>query len=144
MATVRQEFSTSEMMSSFTNLREAQNQFFDNLTGPYTAPSGITNGFQRLTEDQLRFIGAGEVVDKGLLNQSHIEYLYESIFYPGGPTPFYIPRDNESYISLTASSMVALSRGNITLKSNAVSDAPNINPNVSEMPLTLYKFRLGI
>ena len=134
MATVPPEFSTSDMMSTFSDLREAQNQFFDNLTGPYTAPSGITNGFQRFTEDELRSIGADEVVDKGLLNQSHVEYLYESMFYPGGPTPFYVPQANESYISLTASSMVALSRGNITLKSKSLADPPNINPNVRKIP----------
>lgn len=135
MATVESpEFSTSEMVSTFEGLQEAQIQFFNNLTGPYTAPSGITNGFQKLSEDQLRSIGAEDVINEGLQNQSHIEYLYESIFYPGGPTPFYTPSDNESYISLTASSLVALSRGNITLRSPSIADAPNINPNVRINP----------
>ncbi|EGY15125.1 alcohol dehydrogenase [Verticillium dahliae VdLs.17] len=104
-------------------------EFYTNGTGVYTAPSGITNGFQRLPEEELRDIGAGAVVDAGLSDQSHIEYLFESIFYPGGPTPFYTPLANESYISLTASSMVALSRGNITLRGTSMSAAPNINPN---------------
>ncbi|KAK2756245.1 hypothetical protein FQN54_005653 [Arachnomyces sp. PD_36] len=135
MATVQNpEYSTSNMVSTFEGLQEAQIEFFNNLTGPYTAPSGITNGFQKLTEEQLRAIGAEAVIDAGLQNQSHIEYLYESIFYPGGPTPYYIPRDNESYISITASSLVALSRGNLTLKSTSILDAPNINPNYYDHP----------
>jgi hypothetical protein len=134
MATVQLQDSTSQMISVASALRDAQTQFYSNLSGQYTAPSGITNGFQKLSEDQLRSIGADEVIAQGLQNQSHIEYLYESIFYPGSPTPFYTPKSNESYISLTASSLVALSRGNITLKSNSMSDPPNINPNVCISP----------
>ncbi|RBQ78452.1 hypothetical protein VDGD_05979 [Verticillium dahliae] len=128
MATVADEFSTSQY-ADFDLLQAIQEEFYTNGTGVYTAPSGITNGFQRLPEEELRDIGAGAVVDAGLSDQSHIEYLFESIFYPGGPTPFYTPLANESYISLTASSMVALSRGNITLRGTSMSAAPNINPN---------------
>ncbi|KAF7591431.1 hypothetical protein BBP40_001592 [Aspergillus hancockii] len=134
MATVQPQDSTSQMTSEAATLSEAQTQFYSNLSGQYTAPSGITNGFQKLSEDQLRSIGADEIIKEGLQNQSHIEYLYESIFYPGSPTPFYTPKSNESYISLTASSLVALSRGNITLKSNSMSDPPNINPNYYSHP----------
>ncbi|KAM0270233.1 hypothetical protein ACHAQH_009515 [Verticillium albo-atrum] len=128
MATVADEFSTSQY-ADFDLLQEIQEEFYTNGTGVYTAPSGITNGFQRLSEEELREIGAGAVVDAGLGDQSHIEYLFESIFYPGGPTPYYTPLANESYISLTVSSMVALSRGNITLRGTSMSAAPNINPN---------------
>ncbi|PVH99999.1 GMC oxidoreductase [Periconia macrospinosa] len=129
MATVSPDVSTTQMSASVINLQAAQAEFYDNLTGPYTAPSGITNGFQMLPSAELESIGAHEIIAQGLTNQSHIEYLYESIWYPGGPTPYYIPKDNESYVSLTASSLVALSRGNITLKSGSMSDTPNINPN---------------
>lgn len=134
MASAEPEFVTSEMSASFTNLRAAQNEFYGNLSGPYTAPSGITNGFQELSKEELKEIGADAVVDEGLVNQAHVEYLYESIWYPGGPTPYYIPLANESYISLTASSMVALSRGNVTLRGNSMSAAPVINPNVNIIP----------
>lgn len=71
------------------------------------------------------------MVEAGLGDQSHIEYLFESTWYPSGPTPYYKPLSNESYISLTASSMVALSRGNISLKGTSMMMAPEINPNVS-------------
>jgi len=136
MATTEPEFSTSQMAADFMNLRAAQDEFYNNETGPYTAPSGITNGFQMLTEEELRKIGAGDVVDAGLTGQAHVEYLYESVWYPGGPTPYYIPKSNESYISITASSMVALSRGNLTIRSSSMADSPVINPNVS-MPYSI-------
>ncbi|GKU21875.1 unnamed protein product [Fusarium langsethiae] len=123
------QFSSSQLSSDFTLLEAAQEEFYSNGTGPYTAPSGITNGFQRLSEQELFEIGAGPVVEAGLGDQSHIEYLFESTWYPSGPTPYYKQLPNESYISLTASSMVALSRGNISLKGTSMMMAPEINPN---------------
>jgi hypothetical protein len=146
-------FSSSQLATDFTMLQEAQEvsrtlqqvtwhvlihqqEFYNNGTGPYTAPTGITNGFQRLSEQELFEIGAGAVVEAGLADQSHIEYLFESTWYPPGPTPYYKQLSNESYISLTTSSMVALSRGNVTLKGTSMAMAPNINPNVSDLNLS--------
>lgn len=80
MAWAEPNSSTTEMSSSPQNLRAAQELFYQNLTGPYTAPSGITNGFQRLNEQQLRVIGAQAVIDAGLANQNHIEYLFETVW----------------------------------------------------------------
>jgi choline dehydrogenase len=134
MATVDATHSTSQLQAEFELLEDAQEEFYSNGTGPYTAPSGITNGFQRLSEQELRDIGAGAVVDAGLSDQSHIEYLFESIWYPGGPTPYYTPLSNESYISLTSSSMVAMSRGNITLQGNSMYQAPLVNPRYYTHP----------
>ncbi|OJD14454.1 hypothetical protein AJ78_05189 [Emergomyces pasteurianus Ep9510] len=135
MATVHPNASTSQMFASASNLQAAQAAFYNNLTGPYTAPSGITNGFQMLSDDELESIGAHEIIAQGLTNRSHIEYLYESMWYPGGPTPYYIPDTEISYISLTASNLVAASRGNVTLRSNSMSDAPNVNPNYYSHPV---------
>ncbi|KAF2021356.1 GMC oxidoreductase [Aaosphaeria arxii CBS 175.79] len=129
MALAQPNASTTEMSSSPNNLQIAQENFYTNLTGPYTAPSGVTNGFQKLSTEELQQIGAQAVIDAGLANQTHIEYLFESVWYPWIPTPFYVPQSNESYISVTASSMVALSRGNITLRTSSMSDQPYINPN---------------
>ncbi|OAL55282.1 glucose-methanol-choline oxidoreductase-like protein [Pyrenochaeta sp. DS3sAY3a] len=129
MARALDNASTTDMSRSPESLRAAQTLFYTNLTGPYTAPSGITNGFQKLTEAQLREIGAQAVIDAGLANQTHIEYLFESVWYPWIPTPFWAPLPNESYISVTASSMVQLSRGTITLRSASMSDSPLINSN---------------
>lgn len=135
MALSTPEFSTTEMMATWTRLREAQDEFYANRSGRYTAPSGITNGFQKLSEAELRAIGAEEIITRNLANQSHIEYLFEPIWYPGGPTPYYTPRGNESYISVTASSMVALSRGNVTLRSASMAEFPSINPNYYAHPV---------
>ena len=129
MARVNPNASTTSMSSTPDNLQAAQADFYNNLTGPYTAPSGITNGFKKLSVEELESIGAGAVIEAGLANQSHIEFLFETVWYPWIPTPYYTPLPNESYISITASSMVQLSRGNITLRTNSMSDAPLINPN---------------
>ena len=137
MAISTLEASTSTINNDVVKLQAAQAEFYSNDSGTYTAPSGITNGFQKLSEDILKSIGAQAIIDAGLTNQSHVEFLYESIFYPGGPTPFYTPLGNESYISLTASSLVALSRGNLTLRSSSMADAPVINPNVGLSSLVL-------
>lgn len=136
MATARPESSTTEMSATVENLQEAQTQFFSNLSGPYTAPSGITNGFKKFSEGEIEALNLTEIVTRNLANQNHIEYLYESVWYPWIPTPFYAPQVGESYISLTASSMVQLSRGNVSLRSSSMSDPPVINPNVSFMKPT--------
>ncbi|PGH08479.1 hypothetical protein AJ79_05968 [Helicocarpus griseus UAMH5409] len=135
MATVHPEFSTSQMFASPDNLQTAQAEFYNNLTGPYTAPSGITNGFQMLSDAELESIGAHEIIAQGLTNRSHIEYLYESIWYPGGPTPYQVPDDDVSYISFTASNLVAASRGNVTLRSISMNNAPQVNPNYYSNPV---------
>jgi choline dehydrogenase len=131
MATARPESSTTQMSATVANLQKAQTQFYSNLSGPYTAPSGITNGFKKFSEDEIKALNLNEIISRNLANQNHIEYLYESVWYPWIPTPFYAPKDGESYISLTASSMVQLSRGNVSLRSRSMSDPPVINPNVS-------------
>lgn len=119
------------MSATVENLQSAQAQYFQNLSGPYTAPSGITNGFKKLSQDEIQTLNLTEITARNLVNQNHIEFIYESVWYPEIPTPFYAPQDNESYISLTASSMVQLSRGNVSLRSSSMSDPPVINPNVS-------------
>lgn len=147
MALVEQQASTSSMAVNDTTLAAAQQQFLTDMSGPYSAPSGITNAFQHLSNATLRAIGAQAVLDAGLFNQSHVEFLYESQFYPSGlatlpssggtsstgsgpsSNVYYTPQSNLSYISLTASPLVALSRGNVTLKSSSMFDAPNIDPN---------------
>ena len=79
------------------------------------------------------------MVEANLGDQSHIEYLFETIFYPGGPTPYYTPLSNESYLSVTASSMVQMSRGNVTLRGNSMSAAPVINPNVGRPSKEIHR-----
>ncbi|POS70040.1 GMC oxidoreductase, partial [Diaporthe helianthi] len=101
MATVRPESSTTEMSATVENLQAAQTQFYSNLSGPYAAPSGITNGFKKFSEAEIQALNLTEIITRNLANQNHIEYLYESV----------------------------LSRGNVSLRSSSMSDPPVINPN---------------
>ena len=121
--------SASTRDNNVTNLIAAQELFYSQNTGTYTPPVGITNGFQQLSNQTLTEIGAQAVIDLGYTNRSHVEFLFENIFCPGGPTPYYIPKFNESYIAVTTSSLVALSRGNVTLRGAGMADLPVINPN---------------
>ncbi|UQC88727.1 uncharacterized protein CLUP02_14252 [Colletotrichum lupini] len=134
-ATVVPEASTHYLMFNTTNVQASQDEYYSTGKGVYTAPGGITNGFQELSSEQLKSIGAGAVIEAGLTNRSTVEFLFESFFYPNSPGPTYEPSADGSYISITVSSMVALSKGNVTIQSSGMSDAPIINPNASLSPL---------
>ncbi|KAK7510106.1 GMC oxidoreductase [Phyllosticta citriasiana] len=89
----------------------AQEEFYARVTGQYKAP------------------------------RSHIEYLYKSDFYPNGPTPCYTPKGDENYISLMASSLVALSRGNVSLQSNSMAVFPYFaNPTDETIYIASFKY----
>lgn len=133
-ATVVPEASTHYLMFNTTAVEASQEEYYSTGKGVYTAPGGITNGFQELSSENLESIGAGAVVEAGLTNRSTVEFLFESFFYPNSPGPTYEPSADGSYISITVSSMVALSKGNITIQSSSMSDNPIINPNVSSAP----------
>ncbi|KAF4784731.1 hypothetical protein HER10_EVM0011723 [Colletotrichum scovillei] len=133
-ATVVPEASTHYLMFNTTNVQASQDEYYSTGKGVYTAPGGITNGFQELSSEQLESIGAGAVIEAGLTNRSTVEFLFESFFYPNSPGPTYEPSADGSYISITVSSMVALSKGNITIQSSGMSDAPIINPNYYSHP----------
>lgn len=49
--------------------------------------------------------------------------------------PQYPPYENESFISVTAALLTPVSRGNVTLQSNSITDAPVINVNYLESPI---------
>ncbi|RBR17406.1 hypothetical protein FVER53590_11901 [Fusarium verticillioides] len=133
-ATVIPKASTHQLMFNSTAVEASQQEYYTTGKGVYTAPGGITNGFQEISMEHLQKIGAEAVVDAGLTNRSTVEFLFESFFYPNSPGPTYEPSSEESYISISVSSMVALSKGNITIQSSGMSDAPVINPNYYTHP----------
>ncbi|GKT63338.1 glucose-methanol-choline oxidoreductase [Colletotrichum tofieldiae] len=133
-ATVVPEASTHHLMFNTTAVQASQDEYYSTGKGVYTAPGGITNGFQELSNEQLEAIGAGAVIEAGFTNRSTVEFLFESFFYPNSPGPTYEPLADGSYISVTVSSMVALSKGNITIQSSGMADAPIINPNYYTHP----------
>ncbi|KAH7253717.1 choline dehydrogenase [Fusarium redolens] len=144
-ATVVPEASTHQLMFNSTSVEASQEEYYTTGKGVYTAPGGITNGFQKLSNEQLQKIGAEAVIDAGLTNRSTVEFLFESFFYPNLPGPTYELSSDQSYISISVSSMVALSKGNITLQSSGMSDAPIINPSyythIADRAIAINAFR---
>ncbi|TVY76625.1 Dehydrogenase patE [Fusarium oxysporum f. sp. cubense] len=129
-ATVVPEASAHQLMFNSTAVEASQEEYYTTGKGVYTAPGGITNGFQELSGKKLQKIGAEAVIDAGLTNRSTVELLFESFFYPNSPGPTYEPSSDQSYISISVSSMATLSKGNITIQSSGMSDTPIINPNI--------------
>ncbi|KAF2166047.1 GMC oxidoreductase [Zasmidium cellare ATCC 36951] len=125
--------STTDMVNDLNILNEEQRAFFQG--GPaqwnskWSAPSGCTNAFQEISNEELERIGAGAVVAANFSNQAHNEILYESVYYPQSFTKYGSPLPNTSYISVTVSNMAALSKGSVTIGSNTPLSDPIIDPN---------------
>ena len=145
VAQVQPQASYDSIFNDLPAVQAAQAAFFANTSGPFTGGPGITNGFQRLTAAQLTETGADAVVAAGLANQSHVEFSYEAAWYPPVPTKYFAPAKNGNYISLTASSMAPLSRGNVSITSGMITDPPVISPNYltesADRALALHAFR---
>ena len=124
--------SLSQLSNDINEIQAGQAAYKQNQTGPFTSPGGATFGFQKLSVDELTALEATELL-QNRTDQAHIEYYYEAAYYPTFPAPQYPPNSSESYISLTAGLVAPVSRGNVTLQSNSVADAPVINLNVSIM-----------
>lgn len=127
------ETSASQLYNNITKLQAAEAEFKATKTGPLTVPVGPNNGWQKLTVAELEQLNATELVGNRA-DQAHIEYLWENIYYPAGPSPDgmqYPPNKNESFFSVTAGLLAPVSRGNVSLMSNTIQDPPLINLNVS-------------
>ncbi|KAK5069106.1 hypothetical protein LTS08_008750 [Lithohypha guttulata] len=121
------ETSLTALFNNIYNLQQASQEFTQNEAGPLTAPTGPTYAFEMLSDQNLQALGASELIG-ARSNQAHVEYLYEPFFYPHLPTPQYgLGRIGESYISLTAGLVAPTSRGNVSIRSDSISDAPVIN-----------------
>lgn len=126
--------STTDMVNDFTILNQEQKAFYAGgesaWNSKWSAPSGCTNGFQEIPNDELESFGAGDIVKHNLTNQAQNEILYESIWYPQAFTKYGQPLPNTSYISVTVSNLAALSRGTVKIGSNSELSDPVIDPNV--------------
>ncbi len=124
--------SAEAVFSNYANLQAAQSLYSRTGGGPLSAPLSPAFAFESINVTELQSLGLNNLIAQGRINQSHVEYLIEPIFYPQMPTPQGVSSlRNESYISLTAVVIAPVSRGNVTLHSNQVTDAPVINPGVS-------------
>ncbi|KAJ9624569.1 hypothetical protein H2203_005304 [Taxawa tesnikishii (nom. ined.)] len=138
--------SASQLFNRIDLLQTAQQKYTNNHSGPLTSPIGPAYGFQKIPQVDLQTLGIAEALSNRL-NQAHIEYLWEAIYFPAEPSttlPQYPPNLNESFMSLTAALIAPVSRGNVTLRSNNIQDAPVINVNYLEsevdQQVALYAF----
>ena len=114
------------LYSDISKTQAATTQF-EQSEGPLIAPPGLSYAFEQIPSGTLTAIGA-ETLRADRSQQAHVEYYYESEFYPNYPTPQYSPTQyNTSYISFTAGLIAPLSKGSISIKSNSISDGPVID-----------------
>jgi choline dehydrogenase-like flavoprotein len=137
--------SYSSLYHDYSKLQQATQEYKE-AKGPLTAPVGLAFGFEKVSSDTLASIGASELIARGRSDQAHIEYLYETIYYPNLPTPYYSSKEyNTSYVSFTAAILAPTSRGTVSVLSNSLSDPPQIDPQYYTTPedraLALYSFR---
>jgi choline dehydrogenase len=126
------ETSASQLYNNITILQAAEQQFNTTKTGPLTVPVGPNYGWQKLPLEKLKELNATELLGDRA-NQAHIEYLWENIYYPAGPSPDGLqhpPNKNESFFSITAGLVAPVSKGNVSIMSNSIQDPPLINLNV--------------
>ncbi|KAI5361819.1 Putative glucose-methanol-choline oxidoreductase, FAD/NAD(P)-binding domain superfamily [Septoria linicola] len=126
--------SASSLYNRIDLLQAAEAECTSNKSGPLTTPIGPTYGFRQLSQAELESLGAAQALG-AQTNQAHIEYLWENIYYPTGPSMTldqYPPNKNESFISVTAALLSPVSRGNVTLMTNSIQDGPAINVNYLE------------
>jgi choline dehydrogenase len=136
--------SYESLYNDYSKLQQATAEY-QQSTGPLTAPIGLSFGFESVPASTLISIGASALAQTRA-DQAHIEYFYESEYYPNAPTPQYSPTPyNTSYISLTAGLVAPLSRGSVSIKSNSLSDPPQIDLEYYTAPedqaLAIYAFK---
>jgi choline dehydrogenase-like flavoprotein len=137
--------SYSSLYHDYSKLQQATQEYKE-AKGPLTAPVGLAFGFEKISSDTLASIGASALTAQNRSDQAHIEYLYETIYYPNLPSPYYSSKEyNTSYVSFTAAILAPTSRGTVSVLSNSLSDPPQIDPQYYKTPedraLALYSFR---
>lgn len=137
--------SYSSLYHDYSKLQQASKEY-EQGTGPLTAPVGLAFGFEKVSSETLASIGASAITTQGRSDQAHIEYLYETNYYPNLPTPYYSSKEyNTSYVSFTAAILAPTSRGTVSVLSNSLSDPPQIDPQYYTTPediaLALHSFK---
>jgi choline dehydrogenase len=137
--------SYSSLYHDYSKLQQATQEYKE-VKGPLTAPIGLAFGFEKISSDILASIGASALTAQNRSDQAHIEYLYETIYYPNLPSPYYSSMEyNTSYVSFTAAILAPTSRGAVSILSNSLSDPPQIDQQYYTAPedraLALYSFR---
>jgi choline dehydrogenase-like flavoprotein len=133
--------------SLYHNVAKEQqaSQEFQSAEGPFTAPIGLSFGFEQINASTLSGIGASSLAQEKP-NQAHIEYFYETIYYPNLPNPKYFPTEyNTSYVSMTAGLVSPKSRGSVSVQTNSITNGPQIDLNYYSDPedqaVAIYAFK---
>lgn len=131
------------LFSDYSELQAAEAEYQNG--GPLIAPVGLSFAFERIPVEILNEIGAAALA-ANRSDQAHVEYYYESIFYPNYPTPQYAPQQyNTRYISLTAGLIAPLSRGSVSVESNSLTDGPVIDlqyyTDPTDRAVAIYAFK---
>ena len=137
--------SYSSLYYDYSKLQQASKEY-EQATGPLTAPVGLAFGFDKLSSETLASIDASNITTQGRSDQAHIEYLYETTYFPNLPTPHYSSKEyNTSYVSFTAAILAPSSRGTVSVLSNSLSDPPRIDPQYYTTPedvsVALHSFK---
>jgi choline dehydrogenase-like flavoprotein len=137
--------SYSSLYHNYSKLQQASQEYQES-EGPLTAPIGLAFGFEKVSPEQLASIGAKSIAAQNRSGQAHIEYLYETTYFPNVPSPYYSSKEyNTSYVSFTAAILAPISRGTVSIKSNSLADPPQINPQYYSSPedqaLAIYSFK---
>lgn len=130
MAKTTPEGSMHRHIVNVPDIQANEDEYYSKGTGIYTGIAGATNAFQAYSEERLRSINAEAVIEAGCANRATIEFLFNAMFFPPMPTASHAPAPDGSYFSITVSSLVQLSEGDVSIRSPSMADPPMINPNV--------------
>ena len=120
------------------DISACETEYYSKGAGVYTGIAGATNAFQHYSTEKLRSLKADAVIATELTDRATVEFLFNAMFFPVGPTPSHNPAPDGSYFSITTSSLVSLSEGYVTIRSALMADAPIINPNVQSFPHSVH------
>ena len=130
--------SNNNLYYNIANLEEAEAEYFGNNSGRLTSPTGITNAFYQLTQEDFQSLNLTGYASQNNPNQSQVEYIYTALFYPFTPSQYFTPSTEDNYFTVGASLVAATSRGTVSLASSFAGDPPVINPNVSTRNMYLF------
>lgn len=112
------------------DVEASEAEYYNKGSGVYTGVAGATNAFQAYSNEKLRSIKADAVIEAGLTDRAAVEFLFNAMFFPVGPTAAHTPALDGSYFSITSSPLVSLSEGSVSIRSALMADAPIVQPNV--------------
>jgi choline dehydrogenase len=114
------------LLRNSTAFGAAFNEWSTSHTGPLASMNGDTLGFQRFTDDQLKAMGANDLLALGS-GWPNIEFLLLPAYNnPGFPNP---PNATGNYLTVLVALVSPTSMGSVTIRSTNINDPPVIDVN---------------